>query len=658
MDIRVLGLPKTKESQFRNKGINTIEELVRFFPRRYLDFRKVTPIKQLRLLEYQAVQAKVMDIKEYPKFFKLKVMDATGQMEINFFGMKHLLRLLKPEETYFFGGKVELNPFNQAKMMNNPLVSKNPADLLKIYPVYSKIKGMSEEYLLKTIDTALQLTKKEDYLTEDIIRQFNLMPLKDALVAMHKPRSFQELKRAQDRFIFDELFRFSLKLNYQAHGLPVRSPFVMKRLDTIRPFLASLPFSLTDGQRKVLRYLYLKMHKGERVNALIQGDVGCGKTLVAIILMLIACENGYQAALMAPTHVLAKQHFEEICQKTQNMGHIKPIFLSGNMTAKERKEALTKIKTGKANIIVGTHAVISEDVEFCNLALTIVDEEHRFGVAQRNALVEKARQGVHHITMSATPIPRSLALTIYGNGIDICTITTMPQGRKPVKTVLETDELKAYSYMEAEIKAGRQCYVVCPLIEDSDAEALAEVDSVETSYQKLKKHFAPKGIRVSQISGQMKPTEIDAEIERFARGEIDILVSTTIIEVGVNVPNATVMVIKNAERFGLSQLHQLRGRVGRGNHQSLCILVSKDPNNPRLQTMVSTTDGFKIALKDLELRGAGDFIGTRQSGHEKNIMLMLAHPELYKQTNALTKKICQDSKAITRYHFLLEDLPY
>lgn len=423
-----------------------------------------------------------------------------------------------------------------------------------------------------------------------------------------------------------------------------------------KQLINALPFELTEGQRGALRMISKKMKNNERVNALIQGDVGCGKTMVAIFSLLIAVENGYQGALMCPTSVLAKQHYEEITERFSSFG-IKVAYLSGDLKVRERKKIIKAIKEGEVDIVVGTHAVLGKDVEFQSLALTIVDEEHRFGVKQRELLQLKASSGVHTISMSATPIPRSLAMTIHGDSIDVLNIKSLPKGRKPVETALITAEEDSYQRIYEEVQNGRQAYVVCPLVEESNSDILKNVESVDEAFAKAIKYFEPKGIKVGMATGKMKQQDIDAELEKFANKEYDIFISTTIIEVGVNVPNATVILIKNAERFGLAQLHQLRGRVGRGSYQSHCLLLSEkatDIGRAKLETMCNTTDGFVIAEKDLELRGTGDFIGTSQSGQNKYVMLMLGNADLNESIRNEVKDILKNPIRTAFYKHLLK----
>jgi len=634
--------------------LETIEDLMKFFPRKYYDFRKTTSIREVKDGEVCAVVGRVEEIKNFGKMIRAKIKDGSNShMYIIWFQQPFISKVVKVGITYMFCGKTQIDPQYHSRQMTNPFYfDQNLNKYQKIIPVYPKVKGMSDDYLLNTIESALAIGDKSESIEREVLEKFSMMKRADALKVVHQPKNQKELHHAHERFLFDDLFEFAMQMEATHATANKRTPFVMPKCEDIKRFVGSLPFDLTEGQRDALNTIYLKMRKGERVHALVQGDVGCGKTIVAITLMMIASENGFQSAMIAPTNVLAKQHYEDLSEKAKKLGY-RVAYLSGEMKVREKKKVLQQIKSGEVQMVVGTHAVLSKDVEFQNLALSIVDEEHRFGVVQRNQLREKARQGVHHVNMSATPIPRTMALTMYGDSIDVLTIKTLPKGRKPIQTVHLTDEVKVWEGLYRQIKEGRQCYVVCPLIEDSDAETLQDVDSVEATYEKMTNYFKKyPDVNISMISGKMKPEQISSGIEDFSQYKSQILISTTIIEVGVNVPNATVIVIKNAERFGLAQLHQLRGRVGRGSHASFCVLLSEKKGNPKLQVMCDTNDGFKVAEQDLQLRGTGDLVGTKQTGQNRFIMLMLANPKLYEKIKQEVKEIYSQPKRLSHYKFL------
>lgn len=657
MDIGLLGLAKAKQTQLTKKGFESIEDVVKFFPKKYYDFRSIVPIRNAIHDKMTAVVGVCQSIQVLPKCVKAKFKDSTNKvLHVTWFNSIFMGKFIKKGETYIIAGKIELNPeYSSVSMVNPVLISKDIKGNQRIMPVYSKISGMSDEFLQKTIQTALSIMDKRDYLEPFLLEKFGIPRQSVGFRNMHQPLDELHFQQARKRMLFDDLFLFALQLEEKEMHAKGQSPYVMKNADTLRPFISSLPFDLTEGQYESVKSLFVKMRKGSRANALVQGDVGSGKTIVAILLMMISAENNYQSVLMAPTTVLAKQHYEDLVKLTKPFGY-KVGFLSGDIKVKERRELLKSIKDGTIQFVVGTHAVLSDDVEFDSLALTVVDEEHRFGVAQRNKLNEKAREGVHAISMSATPIPRTLALTLYGDSIDVLTIKTLPKGRKPIQTLRISTEDKTYEAMYRQIKEGRQCYVVCPLIEDSTYEGLEHVDSVEKTFEKMTNYFHDKpDIKVGMISGKMKQVEIAEEIERFSRNEYQIIISTTIIEVGVNVPNATVILIKDAERFGLAQLHQLRGRVGRGSHQSYCILLSKDRENEKLKAMAETTDGFEISKRDLALRGTGAFIGTKQSGNNVYLEKKLKYPAFFDKIKEEVKIICQDEKRFNFYRHLLKE---
>ncbi|MED0951325.1 ATP-dependent DNA helicase RecG [Bacillus mobilis] len=654
-----MNIPKAKENQFIKKGIESVGDLIRFFPRKYYDFRNITLIKDIIPDEYQSVEGVVKEIKTKPNAVVLKVEDKKASIiYITFFHQSYIAQKFTVGESCIFCGKVNVTyGFRKFISMANPVLHGPSSELNPgILPVYSKIKGMSDDYLKRCMSSAYSITHSDEYLENSVIRKFDIISFHKALQSIHFPKTMEDIEVGGKRFLFDELFFFNLNLLLNENNQIKQSDFEIEKFEWSKQLMDSLPFELTEGQRNALRMISKKMKNNERVNALIQGDVGCGKTMVAIFSLLIAVENGYQGALMCPTSVLAKQHYEEITERFSTFG-INVAYLSGDLKVRERKKVIKAIKEGEVDIVVGTHAVLGKDVEFQSLALTIVDEEHRFGVKQRELLQLKANNGVHTISMSATPIPRSLAMTIHGDSIDVMNIKSLPKGRKPVETTLITAEEDSYQRIYEEVQNGRQAYVVCPLVEESSNDVLKDVESVDEAFAKTIKYFEPKGIKVGMATGKMRQQDIDAELEKFANKEYDIFISTTIIEVGVNVPNATVILIKNAERFGLAQLHQLRGRVGRGSYQSYCLLLSEkatDIGRAKLETMCNTTDGFIIAEKDLELRGTGDFIGTSQSGQNKYVMLMLGNADLNESIRNEVKDILKNPIRTAFYKHLLK----
>lgn len=660
MDLSLLNIPENKIGQLRKKGFESIEDLAAFYPRKYNDFRKIVKIDQLwtHVGEIVSVIGEIVSINDGYKALRATVKDGSFKsIDIVWFNQRYIAKRLFTHRQYVFCGKLAYNQQYDSFSIVAPLFfSDDPTQFHRIAPVYPKIKGMSAEYLetcvRKSVSLVIADDQYQDYMEPDIRDQLGVPEYKKFLTMVHDPHTDEDLELAKRRIVADELFPFVMKLGKKKYEFVANSKYKAKTLAVMERFIQSLPFPLTEDQNTAIHSLAEKMKEGTRVEALVQGDVGCGKTVIATALAVAMAENGYQAAIMCPTSVLAEQHYKSISEQMAPFGFEVTLLTSG-LNARAKKKRLALIANGKAQIVVGTHAVISKDVEFKNLALTIVDEEHRFGVEQRDALAEKAKAGVHNISMTATPIPRTIASAVYGDNTDIINVHTMPSGRKPVQTIVYGNEEKVYASMYRQIKAGHQCYVVCPLIEESNSDTLAGVESVEETYAKMTGWFAQyPEVSIKMINGNMKPAEIQNAITEFSEMKCQIIISTTIIEVGVNVPNATVIVIKNAERFGLAQLHQLRGRVGRGDAQSYCVLLSKQKTNPRLLAMAATTDGFEIARKDLELRGTGDIVGTKQSGIDKDVTLILENPELYKKIVEVVDHIFEGKKRHDHYSHL------
>lgn len=644
MHLELLDIPEKKIAQLQKKGIHSIEELAAYLPRRYNDFRTITKVEDLHFHEGELVSVvgTLKNINASPKRVAATLDDGTGKfpLQIVWFNQYYIASQLQSNRQYVFCGKVTYNSQFENFSMASPLYfSPNPENFKRIAPVYSKIPGMATDYLENCINKAVSLllvdSDDHDYLEPDVLKRLETVPYKQFLQKVHQPSDDQDISDAEKRIVVDNLFPFAMKMGEKKYGHVSKTSFTIKSAEKVEALKESLPFTLTSGQQNATNKLISIIKEGNRLDALIQGDVGCGKTIIAMMLMVAMVENGYQAVLMCPTSVLAEQHFKEFTERLAPLG-MKTVLLSSGMKAREKKKALSDIYSGDVDIVIGTHAVIGKDVAFNNLGMAIVDEEHRFGVEQRNLLREKAKDGIHTISLSATPIPRTIATTIYGENTLVVNIKTKPEGRLPVKTIIYSNEEKVYQSIHNQVNQGKQAYVVCPIIEDSDSDIMDGVDSVESTFEKMTKWFSrdPK-VRVGMIAGNMKPAEIKAVLDDFTSGSIHVLISTTIIEVGVNIPTATVIMVKNAERFGLAQLHQLRGRVGRGKFQSYCILLSNQADNARLQALAETNDGFEIAQKDLELRGTGDVVGTKQSGVDKYISLMLQNQDLY-------HSICQE----------------
>lgn len=624
-----------KITQFKNAGINSVNDLVRIYPKRYIDYRIPTTVSMAQNGQKCAMKLEVRDVVRkmgqntgYVTAYCREVTEYTPVKVIwfNEYIYDKVYSFLDKE--VMVAGVFTNNQYG-IQITNPDVITDDINEAFRIYPIYKKIPKMGEDYFNRVMKASLEQFNEKDSLSEDIIQKFNLLTEKELINCLHKPKDIEDIKKANKRLVFEALYPFCRKLIKDAETIQKLSRFKPYKLTKCNELIQLLPYELTDDQKAIVKKFMEDAQAGKRVNALVQGDVGSGKTIIAFLLMVAMSDNGYQSVLMAPTGILAKQHFEELRSYVEPMG-LTAVYLSGDLKAKEKREVLKMIEDGTANFVVGTHSVISDSVKFKNLGLTVVDEEHKFGVVQRENLKNKADIGVHNISMSATPIPRSLAITLYGDAVDIYTIKSMPKGRLPIKTAVVNNYRSMFTFMEKEIREGHQAYMVCPLIEGTDLDSDEEKPiSVNEAYRLARDYFEPRNINVEVITGKMKDEEKTEKIKAFKDNKAQVLIATTIIEVGTNVPNATVIAIMNAERFGLAGLHQLRGRVGRNKLQSYCMLVSTQQNNPRLEVMCETTNGFEIAEADLKLRGTGDFLGTRQSGEDKNVMLMLKYPKFY-----------------------------
>lgn len=636
-------ITKAKLTQFEKKGISDVRSLLRFEPNKYYDYSNLSNPYDAENGTKVALKLTLKHIERKmgnkTVFIKCTLLHETGLIiGVTWFDRYKYQKLLSMVgKEVLVAGEFQDNEFGMQILNPDVFEIYNPY-LLEILPIYPKIQGMSVEYLSQVLDAAITQYDEPDFIGEEVLTHFNIISEKEMINKMHKPKTLTDIKDAKKRIIFEDIYRLAKGLAEDAVEINRETKYTIEKVNKCEELISLLPYELTEDQSNILNSFISSAENKTRINALIQGDVGSGKTIVAILLMTLMAENGYQATLMAPTGILARQHFAEVKKYMDKIG-ITTAYLGGDTKPKEKREILERLKSGEIQVLIGTHAVISDDVTFKNLAITIVDEEHKFGVKQRNTLKQKAKEGVHSITMSATPIPRSLANTLYSGACDVFTIETMPSGRKPVKTAQVKSFPPMLKFMEKEINQGHQCYMVCPLIEEKIKSkdkpySVEEIETVTTNY------FKDKGITVKSISGKLKDDEKDAIISSFVNNECQILIATTIIEVGVNVPNATVISIINAERFGLAGLHQLRGRVGRSDKQSYCMLFSTDTENPRLNAMCKTTNGFEIAEIDLQLRGTGDLIGTRQSGEDKKITYMLKYPTFFtKVKNYIMNKL-------------------
>ena len=613
-------------------GLRSIEDLLEHYPFRYVDRSKIYSIGQLmETADYVQVKGVLGPLKEEGigrnKRLKSTLSDSSGRLELVWFkGLKWIKDSLKPGKEYLAFGKVGV--YKGSPSMPHPeleLVGETKQVAGYLQPIYSTTekltkRGMSSKGFEKVIHGILELPdfSVPETLSKDIREELKLVSKKEAISLIHRPRMDKDTVHARRRLKFEELFFIQLELLMRKdlhakkyHGFVFES--VGEYFNTF--YRDHLPFELTGAQKRVLKGIRRDLGSGRQMNRLLQGDVGSGKTMVSALAALIAIDNGFQASVMAPTEILANQHFETFSELLNPLG-LRVELLTGSTKTAKRREIHEGLLSGEVNLLVGTHALLEPKVQFKNLGLAVIDEQHRFGVAQRAKLWKKNTHPPHILVMTATPIPRTLAMTLYGD-LEVSVIDELPPGRKPVQTshLFDNSRIKVFGFMEDQIKRGRQIYVVYPLIEES---ATLDLKDLMDGYESIERRFPKPDYQISVVHGRMKSEDKDFEMQRFASGKTQIMVATTVIEVGVNVPNASVMVIESAQRFGLSQLHQLRGRVGRGAEKSYCILVTDKKLSAearkRMKTMTDTNDGFKIAEVDLELRGPGDMMGTRQSG--------------------------------------------
>lgn len=616
------GIGEKTEKLFQKAGVSTVEDLLEYYPRYYDVFEKPVLVRNLECDRTQAVKAQVVRDITVKKVRNLQIItgylrDSEGNgIKTTWFNAPYLKGKLQNGDVYIFRGFVKENrgsfSMDQPKIFS---LSEYEKKMGEMQPVYPLVHGLTNNMVQKAVKQAIEYIDISENIPKSVIQKYSLIGKQEAIRNIHYPKEMKDMLSARKRLIFEEFFRFIIILrNLKENNKASKNTYILEEPKEVTRLIEHLPYKLTNAQLRTWNEIKEDM-KSERVmNRLIQGDVGSGKTIIAVLALITAAMNGVQGALMAPTEVLARQHFESISEMLEeNHIPVKTVVLVGSMTAKEKREAYAVIESGEADIIIGTHALIQEKVKYKNLALVVTDEQHRFGVRQREAISEKGNHP-HIMVMSATPIPRTLAIIMYGD-LDISIIDELPANRKPIANcVVGTDyRYNAYNFMEKQIAQGRQVYVICPTVEYSEA---VEGENVIEYAEKLRQIFSPS-IHIEYLHGRMKASEKNEIMERFSRNEIQILVSTTVVEVGVNVPNATVMMVENAERFGLAQLHQLRGRVGRGKHQSYCIFIngsSKKDAAERLEILNQSNDGFFIASEDLKLRGPGDFFGVRQSG--------------------------------------------
>ncbi|MDU7114683.1 MAG: ATP-dependent DNA helicase RecG [Peptoniphilus harei] len=612
------GIGPKREKLLHKLGIYSISDLLLYYPRRYEDSSKINKVSEAKIGEKNTFKVRILSRLQNRRIRKGLTLttflaeDDSGEVELSFFNAFYLNSLIKIGGEYLVYGKTDF--FRGRVSVTSPEIEEihKLKKLGKISPIYNLTEGLNNFVFENLINQVIDLNLFEENLQEEILEKYSFIGKNDAIRAIHYPKSRKNYIGARQRLIYEELFLFELSILKNKFQNERRDAIKFEIKDEIYDFINKLPFKLTDGQEKVIDEIFSDMKNGKAINRLIQGDVGSGKTIIAIIIMYLSYLNGYQSSIMAPTEILAKQHFESFVELLEPFG-VKVSLLIGSTTKSAKRDILDNLEMGSIDILIGTHALIEESVVFKKLGVNVIDEQHRFGVVQRNMLQNKNRDAAT-LVMSATPIPRSLSLVLYAD-LDISVINTMPKGRKPIKTIAVNENMleKSLSFIKSELEKGRQAYVICSLIEEN--EYYENLQAVEKVYEELKKFFSD--YKIGLLHGKMKAEEKNKIMNDFADNKINLLVSTTVVEVRVNVPNASVIMIYNAERFGLSTLHQLRGRVGRGTHQSYCILYNLSKSEiswERMKIMTDSNDGFYIANKDLELRGFGDILGTRQSG--------------------------------------------
>ena len=617
------GVGEKTEKLFQKIGITTAEELLRYYPRTYDIYEEPVEIASAEEDKTVSIRATITTGIYINQIRNLQVLtttvaDASGRLPVAWFNAPYLRGTLKKGSVFILRGKI-IRKKGRPQMEHPEIFTPAAYEEIihSMQPVYGLTKGLSNKMITKLVHQILDTRPLHgEYLPEEIRERYQLADANYAIRTIHFPKNMQELLTARKRLVFDEFLLFVLAiqlLKEKTEEAP--NTFPMKPVWTTEEIIEGLPYDLTGAQKNVWHEIERDLSGHKLMSRLVQGDVGSGKTVIAFLAMVLSAENGFQSALMVPTEVLANQHYEGFLRlmEEQNIASCHTVLLTGSTTARQKREIYQKIADGEVNVIIGTHALIQEKVEYKNLGLVITDEQHRFGVRQREALTTRGNPP-HVLVMSATPIPRTLAIILYGD-LDISIIDELPAKRLPIKNCVVGTSYrpKAYSFIEKQVQMGRQAYVICPMVEESEG---LEAENV-TDYARKLQEILPGEIKVEILHGKMKPKEKNRIMEAFASGEIQVLVSTTVVEVGVNVPNATVMMVENAERFGLAQLHQLRGRVGRGEHQSYCIFIqgnNEENTSKRLKILNESNDGFYIAGEDLKLRGPGDLFGIRQSG--------------------------------------------
>ena len=649
----------------KHLGIHTLEDLLFYLPRAHHDLSHFTPIQELQINQFANIKAKVLTVKSFrTKVRRLTLTTATveddsGMITCIWFNQPFLQKVLIPNEQFIFSGKVG-NSKGKVQMQN-PIYEQEKTEQVhtsRLVPVYPLTASLTQKTLRNIIKTYLDKSHVPEFLPIEILREEKFLDEDRALKQFHFPTDHAELKSAQKRLAFDEIFTTQIRvLKYKKLREQLNSFQIVDAEKNLPTKIKSLPFELTKSQAQALAEILSDIKKAYPGNRLLEGDVGSGKTIIAALIMWLAAQNGLQAVLLAPTEVLAQQHYISLLKLFLNDNLDLGLMtsnssrLNGNPVSKDT--LLAHIKNGQTKLVIGTHALLEKKVKFNKLALIVIDEQHRFGVQQRSAL--KQHSNAHLLTMSATPIPRTLALTLYGD-LDLSILSELPKGRTPIKTELVAEDKRSmvYQFIREQLKSGRQAFVVCPLIEESDK---LGVKSAQAEFVKLSKTVFPE-FKIGLLHGKLKPAEKEEVMRQFKDGEVHALVSTSVIEVGVDVPNATVMMIEGSERFGLAQLHQFRGRVGRSTHASYCFMFSEDPNasiNPRLTAMVHSSNGFELAQKDLEIRGSGDLYGTAQSGYGFKVAT-LSNLALVERSRGYAEKILDTENGLDKLPLLKQKI--
>ncbi|OGE81935.1 MAG: ATP-dependent DNA helicase RecG [Candidatus Doudnabacteria bacterium RIFCSPHIGHO2_01_FULL_46_24] len=642
-------------------GVQTLGDLLYYFPRAHQDLTKITFVKDLRPGEFSNIKTRVLEIKSFrTKVRKLTltqalVEDDTGSLLCMWFNQPYLNKVIRPHETFLFSGKAVIE--KNKLMLQNPIYEQEKTEQVhtaRLVPIYPLTSQITQKQLRHIIKTYLDKSTIPEYIPEYILKSEKLLDEDAAVKSFHFPPDQSSLKRSKNRLAFDEIFVTQVRVLQNKKRLQKQSVVPISDDSRLASKLASLPFQLTSSQQQALDEITTDLREPYPANRLLEGDVGSGKTIVAALSVWLMAKHGLQAAILAPTEILAAQHYNNLLKFFADDGVVASLYTSQiqkiNGYAMSRQSILNSLADGSSKIAFGTHALLEKKIKFKNLSLVVIDEQHRFGVEQRSVL--KNLHNTHLLTMSATPIPRTLALTLYGD-LDISMLKELPAGRQAIWTKIGTEENRsqAYEFIKKQTQAGRQAFVICPRVEESDK---LGVKSATAEYKKLAYEVFPQ-LTVGLLHGKLKASEKEAVMQAFKDNEINILVASSVVEVGVDVPNATIMMIEGSERFGLAQLHQFRGRVGRSSHKSYCFLFTTDPENPRLQALIESQNGFDLAEKDLQIRGLGDLYGTEQSGYNFRIAT-LSNLEMVQRSRTLAEQLLASDPSLSNYPLLKQKI--